>query len=85
MMMNVSRRAAFGGEDMNDITNKSQIYIEFDFSKKIVYNIFTEYGKAKSKSNKDFKHSVIKIFIGSQLCHYLAIGRRKPFELLGTP
>lgn len=43
MMMNVSRRAAFGGEDMNDITNKSQIYIEFDFSKKIMYNIFTEY------------------------------------------
>ena len=81
--MNVSRRAAFGGEDMNDITNKSQIYIEFDFSKKIVYNIFTEYGE--NQSNKDFKHSVIKIFIGSQLCHYLAISRRKPFELLGTP
>lgn len=26
-MMNVSRRAAFGGEDKNDITNKGQIYI----------------------------------------------------------
>lgn len=28
-MMNVSRRAAFGSEDPNDITNKSQIYINF--------------------------------------------------------
>ena len=27
MMMNVSRRAAFGAEDPNDITNKAQLYI----------------------------------------------------------
>ena len=26
-MMNVSRRAAFGAEDPNDITNKAQLYI----------------------------------------------------------
>ena len=26
--MNISRRAAFGGEDPNDITNKAQIYIK---------------------------------------------------------
>ena len=27
MMMNVTRRAAFGAEDPNDITNKAQLYI----------------------------------------------------------
>ena len=35
-MMNVSRRAPFGGEDPNDITNKSQIYINF-IAKKLTF------------------------------------------------
>lgn len=35
-MMNVSRRAAFGGEDPNDITNKAQLYINLSLlAKKI--------------------------------------------------
>ena len=40
-MMNVSRRAAFGAEDPNDITNKAQLYINLSTKlKKIVASLW---------------------------------------------